>query len=151
MTDFNELIPELSLWNEGKGIDVDIWINGVGNFEHAIAYGNLFWPDFVKHDGCIFISPVDPKNHKTWLRKTRGDKTAVERVINHLHLSDLFPHAPAKTTVQKIHLARLLKEIWECKLNRDFPNLIFEVILIDCEIRGDDWVDCQITFSQKRN
>jgi hypothetical protein len=151
MTDFNELIPELSLWNDGKGIDVDLWINGIGSFEHAIAYGNLFWPKFVEHDGCIFVGGVDSKNYKIWLKKLRGDKAAIERLLNHLHLDDLFPNASARTMKQKIYLAKLIKEMWESKLKRDFPELEFEVILIDCEASGDDWKDCQITVVQKRN
>src|SRR5690349_11931199 len=104
MTDFSELIPELSQWNNGRGIDVDSWLNGIGSFEHAIAYGNLFWPEFVEHDGCIFVGGVNPKNYKAWLKQTRGDKAATERVMNHLHLGDLFPNAPARTMAQKLYL-----------------------------------------------
>lgn len=33
MTDFNALIPEMSSWNNGKGIDVDSWIGCAGKSE----------------------------------------------------------------------------------------------------------------------
>ncbi len=152
MTDFNELVPELARWNDGNGISIDSWINGIGNFEHAIAYGHFFWPEFIEHDGCIFRKNVwNLQNYQAWLTKTRGDKTAIERVMNHLHLSDLYPNAAESTTAQKLYLAGLLKEIWECKLKRDFPDLEIQVELVECENNGEDWSDCQITISRRRN
>ncbi len=79
MVDFNKLIPELARWNNGKGISVDLWINGIGSFEHAIAYGQLFWPEFIEFDGCIFRKHVwDLKRYEGFLKQTRGDKTALK-------------------------------------------------------------------------
>ncbi|HSA77298.1 MAG TPA: hypothetical protein VLG72_00365 [Nitrospirota bacterium] len=46
MSDFNKLIPELSDWNNGKGIDVVSWIGCVGDFQKAIGYSVMFWPHF---------------------------------------------------------------------------------------------------------
>lgn len=47
-----DLIPETREWNEGRGIDLESWIGCVGSFEHAIAYGEIFWPDFAEHDAA---------------------------------------------------------------------------------------------------
>lgn len=58
--DANQLIPELSQWNNGAGIDVATWIGCVGRYDHAIGYASIFWPEFVMHDGCILLGTPDP-------------------------------------------------------------------------------------------
>ncbi len=151
MADFNELLPELARWNNGKGISVDSWVNAIGSFEHAIAYGQLFWPEFIEYDDCIFRKSVwDLKTYEGFHKQTRGDKTAIEKVMNHLHLGDLYPNAAARTMAQESYLAELLREIWSCKLHRDFPDLDVVVELFECENDGEDWSDCQITIFRKR-
>jgi hypothetical protein len=62
--DSNKLIPELPHWNNGQGISVRNWLRCIGNYEYAIAYAELFWPDFVEHDGCILRDPVDSSNYR---------------------------------------------------------------------------------------
>lgn len=148
MKDFSELIPELSEWNEGRGIDVESWINALGNFEHAIAYGRLFWPEFTEHDDCIFWAPLDVENYERWMNYTKGDKTAIEKVKNHVHIVDFFSIAPGPTKVQMIYFGRFLKELWECKLQRDFPG---RSIVVDFfEPDGENPYDYEITFYQNR-
>jgi hypothetical protein len=76
----------------------------LGNFEHAIAYGRLFWPEFTEHDDCIFRADAfDVKNYRSWLRQTNGSKTATEKVMNHQHIVDFFPNAPEPTKEQIIY------------------------------------------------
>lgn len=41
MTDFAKLIPELPDWNNGKGIDVESWIDCIGTFQLAVGYSTL--------------------------------------------------------------------------------------------------------------
>ncbi len=146
--ELEKLIPELSLWNNGKGIDVVSWIQGNGSFEHAIAYGRMFWKDFVEHDDCVFRDGFCVESYLEFLKQLDNDKEAVERVMNHCHIADLFPNSDP-TTEQVIYLGRLLKEIWQTKLKRDFPsrNIIVEFYEQDC-----DWIlDYQITFFQPRD
>jgi hypothetical protein len=47
------LVPETRTWQIGEPVSLEKWINAVGSSEHLIAYGELLWPDFVEHDGCI--------------------------------------------------------------------------------------------------
>jgi hypothetical protein len=153
MTDFHQLIPELSQWNEGRGISVEDWINVIGNFEHAIAYGRLFWPDFVEHDGCILIADgaegFDVKKYETWLKHFRGDKTATEQMINHRHIVDYFPNASEPTKEQLIYFGGFLREVWGCKLQRDFPDCSVEVFF-QYDEASDYWIGFEITVYQNR-
>ena len=56
----------------------------------------------------------------------------------------LFPNTNQPTGEQVIYLAELLKQIWECKLQRDFPARKFTVEIYDAS-------DLQITFWQPRH
>jgi hypothetical protein len=148
---FAELIPELKAWNDGKGIDIDGWIGCEGDHKHLIGCARILWPDFVEHDGCIFRgNSVDQENYRGFLTQTGGDKTRVEAVMNHQHIVDLFSrsHHESPTREVVLYLGRLLKEIWQTKLNRDFPG---RKITVDFrEDDSKDLLEYQITFYQER-
>jgi hypothetical protein len=146
---FDELIPELRLWNNGAGTDVDTWLAASGSYELAIAFGELFWPRFVLFKDCVFWAPGDPKLFETWMVQLKGDKQAVEAMMNHRHIIDLFPIAePEVTRQQVVHIGKLLQRIWSCKLAHDFPDRTFEVVFTE----GDpvDLVGYEVTFYQRR-
>lgn len=148
MTDsFSDLIPELSQWNEGRGIDVDGWICGVGSFEHLIGYIELLWPTFVEHDDCVFLQGFSEEAYRGFMGQTGGNRRAVEAVMNHVHITDLFGNpALVPTRPQILHIGRKLKDIWACKLRRDFPGRSFAVSFP--EEPEDDLLDYQVTFFQ---
>src|SRR5262249_657232 len=119
----SDLIPETRAWNDGKGIDAKSWLGCVGSFDHAIAYGELFWPDFVEHDGCVFFAGFSEAGYRGFMDHTNGNKKAVQAVMNHRHVLDLFPSDYSNVSKDQIvYLGRLLREIWETKLRRDFPQ-----------------------------
>lgn len=144
-TDFHRLIPELSLWMSDKAMDVGSWLSCVGNYEHAIAYGDLFWPEFEEHDGCVFRKPVPRTAYDDWLKSTDGDKDHVQAVMNHVHLLDLFHDVKSPPTREQIvHLGRKLKETWGAKLRHDFPNR--EIVVSFLEEGCADLLDYEVTF-----
>jgi hypothetical protein len=57
---------------------------------------------------------------------TKGNRIAVEAVMNHVHITDIHCNAEA-TEAQVRYLGRILKEIWEVKLRHDFPDTGFQV------------------------
>ena len=146
-SEFDALIPELPTWNEGKGIDVDSWLACVGNYEHAIAYGRLFWPEFSVHEDCVLFAGFNEKSFVGFMEQTRGNKKAVEGVMNHRHILDLFPNVktePSRALV--VHLGRVLKDMWSCKLRRNFPSR--EITVSFPEDGIEDLLDYEITFFQ---
>jgi hypothetical protein len=145
MTDLTLLIPELAEWNNGKGIDIDSWISCIGRFDQAIGYGKVFWPDFAIHDDCVLFAPVSVAAFDDWVRHTGGSKRSVEATMNHRHILDLFQGGRENVTRAAIlHLGRLLKDMWACKLRRDFPG---RHIMVDfSEEYTEDLVDYQITI-----
>jgi len=147
--DPNKLIPELQLWNNGEGIDLDGWLSCMGTYELGIAFVHFLWPQFQEHDGCLFRGRVDDANYQTWISSTNGDKTAVEKVMNHLHIVDIFPNVKdSPSREQALYFGRCLKEMWSAKLRTDYPDKDVTVQFFeeDCE----DLRDYQITFYQIR-
>jgi hypothetical protein len=146
--DFNALLPELSAWDDGKGIDVESWLIRVGSHEHAVAYARLFWPAFTVHEGCVLFAGFSVEVFHGFMEQTGGNKQAVESVMNHRHILDLFQQAERETTEEVIrHLGRVLKDMWSCKLRRDFPE---RTIVVAFQQDGvDDLLDYEITFFQE--
>jgi hypothetical protein len=139
------LIAELPLWNDGKGIDAESWIGCIGNPELAMGYSLIFWPEFARYKNYVVRAGCDnPKYIDEWERRCDGDRAAIEKVVNHIHIADL--HACQITEAQARYLGRLLKEIHEVKLRADFPELAFEVYFDDEPSNAVE--DYQLTFWQ---
>ena len=145
----DKLIPDLQRWNNGDGIDLDGYLSCMGNYELAIGFANFYWPTFVEHDGCIFRGDVNLDIYQQWNAQTEGDKTAIEAVMNHVHILDIFPNVEQPPTRQQIiYLGRQIQQMWAAKLCADFPNMDVAVEFADeC---GDDLLEYHITFYQNR-
>ena len=144
--EMNRLIPDSSEWNDGRGIDIKSWLSCMGTFELAIAFGELFWPELLMHDGGVyFADSFSEENYRDWMRHTHGDRTSVQAVINHVHVLDLFtPVETPPTRDQIVHVGRKLKEMWEVKFRRDFPD--HEITVSFPEDDCDELLDYQVTF-----
>ncbi len=150
-TDYKELIPELIEWEEHNGhpFEPDEWISGVGNYEHAIGYLKVFWPDFYEYDGCIFVNTLpDTENYDSWLKETKGNKSSVEALLNHAHIVDLFQLGQQlPTQAQIIYLGNKMKEMWLSKAILEFPGK--EILVEFYEGDANDLVEYQVTLYQK--
>lgn len=126
-TTFDSLIPELPTWNAGAGISIDEWIGAIGRHDHAIGYGRVFWPAFVKHDGYLLRAGFSEEALAGFVTQCDGDRRRVEAVMNHEHVHDIFVGmlnvGEEPLPAQVDHLGRLLCDMWCTKLRRDFPDL----------------------------
>ena len=126
--DFAALIPERSRWNDGAGIDVESWLESRGDFALALAFTTLFWPRFTEFDGCVLFAEFNLQSFSGFMEHVRGDRRAVEAVMNHRHLVDLFTNGIATASPEQLeYLGLVLTDIWRTKLARDFPNRKFDV------------------------
>lgn len=145
MTDFAKLIPELPKWNQGKGIEVSEWIYCMGRFDHAVAYADLFWPAFTIHDGCVMFASFDIDCYNTWMKHTSDDRRAVEAVMNHRHIVDLFSEEESVVGRELVmHLGRTIQDMWSCKLKRDFPDR--QITVSFPSDYYEDLTDYEVTF-----
>ncbi|WP_435016072.1 hypothetical protein TA3x_003632 [Tundrisphaera sp. TA3] len=145
-----ELVPEAEAvtWEpDHTALD---WIQWAGTAGQAIAYSQLFWPDFVEHDGCLFLADgFDPDNYQHCMESSNGDRTRVESVINHRHILDIFDQSPP-SRAQIMHLGKVLQSMWGTKLRAEFPGRAVVVWFPEDEDLSDD-LDYQITFFQDRS
>jgi hypothetical protein len=112
------------------------------------AYRRLFWPDFIEHDGCTFLS-FDEQRYREWFRTLEGDRERIEATMNHRHILDSLPEDVQDPTRDLVlGFGRLLGETWRAKLLRDFPGR--EFIVSFPEDYSEDLIDYEITFWQRR-
>jgi hypothetical protein len=150
--DFSLLIPELPRWNNGAGIDAEGWIECIGNFELATGYSLIFWPSFVSFDGYVLREGFGEEALRGFDRQpnpreasAEAVRASVEAVMNHIHIADI--HCNVRPTEAQLrYLGRVLKDIHEVKLQRDFPDLRFTVSFNDQP--NLDLTDYQLTFWQ---
>ena len=146
-----DLIPELKT----EGITIDQWRSIIGNYEHCVAYGALLWPSFIEYEDCVFFdygsgAAFMRDNYNGFMAHTKGDKSAVEAVMNHKHILDLFPNAnPQPSREMILYVGRLLQEVWQAKLNRDFPDR--KITVSFPEEHTDDLLQYEITFFQEHH
>jgi hypothetical protein len=149
VTDFDRLIPELRDWNNGRGIDVQDWIGAVGDFQKAVGYSAIFWPEFAEIDGFVVRAGVTREQVQGWLRSCGGKRPGFEALINHFHLVDLqYTGCPDASPERVAYLGRVLKEIYECKLRRDFPGRTFRVELYQPADNPQNLNGYELTFFQ---
>ena len=146
--DFNTLIPEMKDWNNGKGIDIDSWIQCMANHKVLVGCSRILWPSFVEHDGCILLGDsVNEERYQGFLKGANGDKRVAEATMNHQHVLHLFgTELPTRELV--LYVGRLLKEIWQVKLHHDFPGRRITVSFPDED--DLDLIDYEITFFQEQ-
>lgn len=91
--------------------------------ETAALFGTLFWPEFVEVQGCILLAEhYRPKAFAQWQQQYAGQRSAVEGVVNHTHLYDLFPQAEGDDVLATYEqLASTMLRCWEAALTARFP------------------------------
>ena len=119
------------------------YLFGAANIEIAIAFTKLFWPDFVEHEGGIFLSEAfNSQIYEQWKIELGNDVAAIEQVMNHQHIDDILPGAENASTDNLLYLGQALAQMWESRLKSLYPQRRFQV---KCD-RDEDTV--VVTFFQ---
>ena len=113
---------ELSALNDGNGIDLESWIRWEGNFSRTVGYATIFWPEFVEFDGYVLRKGFSEDSLRGFERQQAGNRKFVEWLMNHLHIIDI--HYPANDASKDkiLLLGNVLKEIYQAKLQWQFPD-----------------------------
>lgn len=146
-TGFDKLIPDLRDWNGGRGTDIGSWIRFAGDFQKAIGYSTIFWPNFVEHEGYILREGFSPNALKRYCKECSCKRT-VESAMNALRIADLHYSGCHDASPERlIYIGNVLKQIYECKLAFTFPDIAMEVVFDDTY--KDDLSAYLLTFYQK--
>ncbi len=140
---------ELGAWNNGAGIDLESWVGCVGGFALAVGYVSIFWPEFVEFEGYILRKGFSEKSLRGFESQQGCTRGATEWVMNHLHIASTHHSGRGDMTRDKVALlGAVLKEIYEAKLQRVFPDRPCVVEFYVPEDK-DDLMQYQISFWQK--
>lgn len=134
-----EQLLNFQQWKKVNGDNFSFWdyLFGVSNVEIAIIFTKLFWPDFVEHEGGIFLSEAfNIQIYEQWKAQMGNDITSIERVINHQHIDDILPGADKVGTDNLCYLGQAITQMWESRLKLLYPDRRFEV----CCNRDEDTV-----------
>ncbi len=142
---------ELLEWNNGAGIDLKSWIGCQGSFSLAVGYASVFWPEFIEFEGYILPKGFAETSLREFEQREGSSRKSVEWVMNHLHIADIQHHGCKDISKDKIVLlGRVLKEIYQAKLQWQFPD---RCCIVEFDIPDDpeDLMGYQISFWQERD
>ena len=142
------MADELRAWNEGGDIDLKAWVSGSGNFSLAVGYTTMLWPALVQFDGYILRDGFSIETLRSFEAACKGDRRAVETVMNHRHLADLHSGCDDVSPDKLLWLGHVLREIYEAKLLWQFPTRPCTVSFHIPQDR-DDLIAYEVSFWQK--
>ncbi|MCU7612974.1 hypothetical protein N0B16_00835 [Chryseobacterium sp. GMJ5] len=83
----------------------------------------IYFPDIIAHEKGFFLKEkISDELYNVWFNKLNGDIQEVEKVINHLHIYDLFGHF--NEVIDEaifLEIASQIKLSWEFYLKYKFP------------------------------
>ena len=117
----------------------------------ALLYAHLFWPRFVVLHGMTFLlasveDEADERRISEAMRKW-NDQTKVEESFNFVEIAALFGRRKGESEAEGDRvLAEVLVETWSAKLQRDFPDKRFRVVLVEATASEE----VGVTFYEER-
>lgn len=90
-----------------------------------------FFPDFIVDGGGVFLeSKYDGDVVKSWLEQFDGDLQATERMINHMHIYDVFEGCSEGVDDRVFEqLAEVIALSWRLVLREKFADKKFSVLV----------------------
>jgi len=122
-------VPELRRWADGAaGTSLWDYLGEGGTFGHALAVLALCSPVLVEARGCVLLAErFDEASFATWWDESDGRVPEIERVINHVHLWDVFRDVDDVPEAELERFAQELAEVWRAVLARRLPGRTFVV------------------------
>lgn len=127
-------LPEFRTWSEQfePPADTSAYLAREVSITAATILSELFFPELVNVRGCVLLSSsYESSNFEDWWQQMAGDQAAVERVLNHLHLWDIFEPSNDSEEQALDVLAQRIARSWRCWATTTFPDRVFEVTVTD--------------------
>lgn len=122
-------LPQVKEWTSGRDeFDLRSFVLSNATVAEACAFSELFWPEFVEYRDCVFLQFLyDEQGIDSWFEKLNGDRSAIESLVNHLHLWDvLAPTSEAEYGALAV-LANSMASMWKMVARLKFPTRSFVV------------------------
>jgi hypothetical protein len=125
-------LPQLEGWIAGGAADPRAFLLANVTVGEAAALSLLFWPAFTEYRDCVFLSFLFERHSvDRWFDELKGDKSAVESVVNHVHLWDVFAPKSEDEYAILSGIAPRIGEMWLAALKHQFPGREFVISVAD--------------------
>ncbi|WP_213457138.1 hypothetical protein [Rhizomonospora bruguierae] len=126
-------LPQLEGWiRAGEEFDPRTFLQSTATVGEAAAMSTLFWPEFTEYRNGVFLRFLFERHGvDVWFDELKGDKSAVEGVVNHVHLWDVFPPKSEAEYTVLAELAPRIAAMWCAALKSAFPAREFVVSVAD--------------------
>ncbi|MFL9813613.1 hypothetical protein D7241_10185 [Stutzerimonas sp. VN223-3] len=114
---------------EKDNVDEFSYLSSKCNPEDVLLSCKLFFPDLiVVGDGVFLESKYDSSVIDSWFKKFGGDLRSVEKMVNHIHLYDVFDGCAEEVDNRVFEqLADVMALSWRMVLSDKFAKRKFEV------------------------
>ncbi|KGU84461.1 hypothetical protein E3Z27_07520 [Pseudomonas mediterranea] len=137
-----------SQWEDQSELDEFSYISDVVHPEDALMFCKVLFPDFIFYESGVFLeSRFTIEAFSSWMEACNNDVVEVEKVLNHMHLYDVFGGCSDKVDDAVYEqLCRIVAQSWRMVLLNKFPekNFCVQAIVSDQEYGP------VVTFSQVR-
>lgn len=119
-------LHQFQTWAQGFTPEPRPWdfLSNVSGASATIMATSLIYPRFLQVEGCTILEEqYDKQSFRTWFEHFNGDVANVERMINHLHLWDLFK--PSKEEISDDIMRAFgstLEITWALAAEAQFPG-----------------------------
>lgn len=138
-----------SQWEKPNSIGINDYISDNCHPEDMLICTQLFIPDFIHVDSCILLyDRYEKDNFHQWKLKFPTDNASVEKVLNRIHLYDLFGSIADDVSDSIFRqLRNIMKLSWTMALKEAFPERSFIVLPFDDYMGNGP----SLTFYQKND
>lgn len=122
-------------WDSPNDMTINDYISDCFHPEDILCSVKLLIPEFVDIDGCVLLSDrYEENNFNEWKKEYGMDLAAIEKMLNHVHVYDLFTGNLDKTSDSIfLQLCKLMQCSWDMSLKKAFPKKEFLVELNNSE------------------
>ncbi|WP_304942852.1 hypothetical protein [Vallitalea guaymasensis] len=130
----------IKLFTDVKGTTLINHVSNSCSIEDVLAISNLFNPEIIIVEDCIFISEFYNNNIENLKEQFNDDRQQIEMFVNSWSLEDFFLLSQNDTLAKKEVIKKfgdILKYFWRLRFNELFPNRQI-VVRVDKEIMGEN-------------
>jgi len=124
-----------SSWGDQSQVDIFSYVSFFCGPEDVLLFCRVLFPDFVVDRGGVFLSrSFEMDNASSWFETLLGDVRAVERLLNHTHMYDIFSSCSQGVSDEIfLQLADAVAVSWRLVLRDKFPEKNFSVEVSNTE------------------
>ncbi|MFT3675207.1 MAG: hypothetical protein QM781_04845 [Chitinophagaceae bacterium] len=111
-------------WADPSKMELSDYISFNLHPEDFLIFSSLLFPELIEVDGCVFFKThYNPDSYSRWKKALYEDRSAIEKMINHVHVYDLFDHRSGNVSESVFdEVGKLLQTSWSCYFRFKYPE-----------------------------